>query len=57
MLEALKGRDASLTSEHVAPLFPGVPDTGTCVPRAGLPGREAKQLIRLTQTSPIWLLF
>ena len=25
------------------PPFPGAPDTGTCVPHAGLPGRGAKQ--------------
>lgn len=43
MLGALQGRDASLASGHVPPLFPGVADTGTCVPLAGLAGREAKQ--------------
>lgn len=43
VLEAPKGRDASLALGHTAPPFPGEPDTGTFVPRAGLPGREAKQ--------------
>lgn len=43
MLGALVSRDAGLALEHVAPPVPGVPDTGTCVPCAGLPGREAKQ--------------
>lgn len=43
MLGALKHRDASLASGHVAPPFPGAPDTSTRVPHAGLPGRGAKQ--------------
>lgn len=43
MLGALKDRDASLASGHMAPPFPGAPGTGTCVPHAAPPGRGAKQ--------------
>lgn len=43
MVGTLKDKDARLALGYLPPPFSGAPDAGTCVPRAGLPGRGAKQ--------------
>lgn len=59
MLEAPKGRDASLALGHTAPpLSWRARHRHFCAPCR--PAREESQaaaVIRLTQTFPIWLLF